>query len=197
MKCILIRHGKTAGNLEHRYIGSRSDEPLCSEGRAILAELTVPPVEAVYCSPMQRCLQTAAILYPDHTPIIIDDLRECDFGAFEGLNYNDLNGRDDYQAWIDSGGELPFPGGESRAQMEERVALAYQHIVDTANCGTIAVIAHGGTLMSVMARYALPKRYYFDYMPGNNAGYILHTDGSWQCLTPDQPLEAVKPSFAR
>ena len=39
------------------------------------------------------------------------------FGSFEGKTYFDLNGNEDYQRWIDSGGTLPFPGGESREQL--------------------------------------------------------------------------------
>ena len=39
-------------------------------------------------------------------------LKECDFGDFENKNYKELSGNPDYQAWIDSGGALPFPGGE-------------------------------------------------------------------------------------
>lgn len=56
---ILVRHGKTAGNLEGRYIGSRTDEPLCEEGIHALEEKvregTYPPVDLVYASPMIRC----------------------------------------------------------------------------------------------------------------------------------------------
>ena len=63
---------------------------------------------------MKRCLETAAILYPDVPVEIIPDFRECDFGLFENKNHAELNGRQDYQAWIDSVGELPFPGGEGR-----------------------------------------------------------------------------------
>ena len=42
MKCVLIRHGKTAGNLAGRYIGCRTDEPLCPEGIAQLREGRYP-----------------------------------------------------------------------------------------------------------------------------------------------------------
>lgn len=41
MKLIFIRHGKTAGNLERRYIG-RTDEPLCDEGIAEILEKNIP-----------------------------------------------------------------------------------------------------------------------------------------------------------
>ena len=61
---ILIRHGKTAGNLLGRYIGSRTDEPLCDEGREGLAGKQLPEVERLYVSPMKRCVETAEILWP-------------------------------------------------------------------------------------------------------------------------------------
>ena len=81
---ILIRHGKTAGNLLGRYIGSRTDEPLCDEGREGLAGKQLPEVERLYVSPMKRCVETAEILWPgfDRKKMQkVTDLRECDFGA--------------------------------------------------------------------------------------------------------------------
>ena len=68
----------------------------------------------VFVSPMLRCRQTAEILFPQIPQIEIDPWREMDFGEFEGRNYAQLNGDPRYQAWIDSGGTLAFPGGESR-----------------------------------------------------------------------------------
>ena len=83
MKWILIRHGKTQGNIEHRYIGCRTDEPLCETGKEALKSREYPRAARVFASPMLRCIQTAGILYPYLTPETIDDLRECDFGEFE------------------------------------------------------------------------------------------------------------------
>lgn len=180
MRAILIRHGKTAGNLEGRYIGCRTDEPLCAQGRDELVGKQMPPVDCVYCSPMRRCRESAAILFPDHTPIIVPDFRECDFGSFEGLNYTELNGRADYQAWIDSGGDLPFPAGESRAEMETRVAAAFAQIAEEAGEQTCAFVVHGGTIMSIMAANALPERGYFDYQVHCGDGFELCTEGNWK-----------------
>ena len=125
---ILVRHGKTAGNLEGRYIGSRTDEPLCEEGIHALEEKvregTYPPVDLVYASPMIRCRQTAKILWPKFTDSsqiqYVQNLQECDFGAFENKNYQELSGNAEYQAWIDSNGTLPFPGGESNEAFRQR-----------------------------------------------------------------------------
>ena len=53
MKLIFIRHGKTAGNLERRYIG-RTDEPLCDEGIAEILGKEYPDADIVVASPMFR-----------------------------------------------------------------------------------------------------------------------------------------------
>ncbi|MBQ8655370.1 MAG: histidine phosphatase family protein [Clostridia bacterium] len=180
MKWILIRHGRTQGNLEQRYVGCRTDEPLCGQGAAELRGREYPPVKKVYVSPMRRCLETAAILYPDVPAEIVEDLRECDFGEFENRNYEELNGRADYQAWIDSGGELPFPGGESRAAFAQRCVAAFEGIRrQQEDC---ALIAHGGTLMAVMERYARPEGSYFDFQVRNGCGFAMDETGAYTAV---------------
>ena len=87
LKLILIRHGETQGNKLKRYIGKRTDEPLCPEAGNMLAQLAYPEVQAVYASPMIRCTQTAGILFPGKKLNIIDELAECDFGEFENKKF--------------------------------------------------------------------------------------------------------------
>ena len=113
IKLWLIRHGKTEGNKLSRYIGT-TDEPLCQEGTEFLHKMDYPKVQAVYVSPLKRCVQTAEILFPGEPVHIIEELAECDFGEFENKNYKELEGNRHYQEWIDSNGTLHFPGGESR-----------------------------------------------------------------------------------
>ena len=177
MKWVLIRHGKTQGNLERRYIGSRTDEPLCAQGADELRQRQYPPVGRVFASPMKRCLETAAIVYPGVPVEIVPDFRECDFGDFENHNYAELNGRADYQAWIDSGGELPFPNGESRAQFASRCVAAFEQIrCQPCDC---AMIAHGGTVMAIMEQHARPGGSYFDFQLPNCGCYVLNQDGAY------------------
>ena len=175
---ILVRHGKTAGNLEGRYIGSRTDEPLCEEGIHALEEKvregTYPPVDLVYASPMIRCRQTAKILWPKFTDFsqiqYVQNLQECDFGAFENKNYQELSGNAEYQAWIDSNGTLPFPGGESNEAFRKRCCQAFQRITEglqkqeekTGQTLRAAVVVHGGTIMAILERFGTPKKNYFD-----------------------------------
>ena len=89
MTVYLIRHGQTQGNLERRYIGS-TDQPLCPQGREALEGREMPSVDGLYVSPLLRCRQTAAILFPNRGMEVVEDLRECDFGAFEGRTYEEL-----------------------------------------------------------------------------------------------------------
>lgn len=179
---LLIRHGATQGNLEGRYIGCRTDEPLCKQGVEALLTRRMPPVRRVFVSPMLRCLQTAEILFPDVPATVVPGLRECDFGAFEGMNYAELNGRADYQAWIDSDGELPFPGGESRAQFARRSVCAFEGCVHGLPAGRYALVAHGGTIMALMERYAHPGGAYFDFQVGCGEGYALEDGGTYTRL---------------
>lgn len=178
---ILIRHGKTAGNLEKRYIGV-TDEALCEQGIEELRLLVLPPADRLFVSPMLRCRQTAAILYPHRVPVVVPDFRECDFGLFEGKNYQELNGREEYQRWIDSGGELPFPGGECRADFARRCVRAFEQIAESCPDGTHALIVHGGVIMSIMEEYARPAGSYYDFQVDNAQGYLLNEDGSYRKL---------------
>lgn len=182
MKWILIRHGQTQGNIERRYIGCRTDEPLCAEGIDQLKKKEYPAVRRVFVSPMRRCIETAAIIYPGIPVEAIEDFRECDFGEFENKNYAELNGRADYQAWIDSNGEMPFPGGESRAEFATRCVHAFDELVKRDLPEDSAIIAHGGTIMAIMEQYAKPKCGYYDFQVKNGDGYILEEDRSYKVL---------------
>lgn len=178
MSIYLIRHGLTNGNLEGRYIGCKTDEPLCEQGEARLSTLCMPKVSRVFVSPMRRCIQSAQILFPGAETVIVNDFRECDFGDFEGKNYAELNGNPSYQAWIDSGGELPFPNGESRKQFAERCVCAFEKLALLSSEEDCAVVAHGGTIMAIMEKYAMPKGGYFDYQVKCGEGFALEPDGS-------------------
>lgn len=172
----LLRHGMTAGNCESRYIGT-TDEPLRPEGiRLLKACAPFPAADRLYVSPMLRCRQTADILFPGQEQHIVPELRECDFGEFENKNYRELSGDPRYQAFIDSGGTLAFPGGESLAQFQERSVRAFGGMLRDAKehqAETIGCVAHGGTVMSVLSALAVPKRAYYEYQVENGCGYAL------------------------
>jgi len=172
----LIRHGLTNGNLEKRYIGCRSDEPLCDEGRQLLIEsapvftVLASSCTRLFTSPMKRSIETAGILFPTLCPEIVSGLSETDFGDFEGLNYSELNGRSDYQAWLDSCGTIPFPNGESRESFIERSFFAFRGIIDSCS-GNCVIVCHGGSIMAIMS--SLTGKDYFDFQVGSGEGFRI------------------------
>lgn len=177
MKIILIRHGQTYGNTEKRYIG-KTDEPLCERGIRLIKSRCYPECDIAVISPMKRCIQTADIIYPNVKKLVCENLRECNFGDFEGKNYNELQENADYQNWIDSGGTLSFPNGESVEEFKIRCTVAFK---ETVSClpynSTPAFVIHGGTIMSILEKYAVPQKKYYDYMIKNGGYYITDYDG--------------------
>lgn len=185
---VLIRHGATKSNEEHRYLGS-TDEELSEEGKNKLAEYRkkqmYPAVDVIFASPMKRCARTAEILYPAIAPFWIAEWKEMDFGAFEGRNFKELQGDERYQAWIDSNGTLPFPEGESREAFILRCEKGFQRMSEELKqlcrssekkkINTVGIIAHGGTIMALLSRYHGGD--YFDYLVENGGGYLCECKG--------------------
>lgn len=177
MKIYFIRHGKTLGNLEKRYIG-KTDEPLCEIGINELKKVQFPQSELLVCSPMKRCIQTAEILFPKQKNIVFNSLRECDFGDFEKKNYHDLNGNSYYQMWIDSGGKITFPNGELPLDFRKRCIAGFGEIVEQyVDKASITFVVHGGTIMAILHQFSDLPRDYFEWHCENGHGYSCEWNG--------------------
>lgn len=182
---IFLRHGETAGNRRKNYIG-RTDEPLCTDGAAKIRELAAqglyPAVDVLLVSPMLRCRQTAGLIYPKLVQQQVAEFAECDFGAFENKNWQNLSNDPAYQAWIDSGGLAAFPGGESRAGFVARTNRGFARVMDALLTGGVksaAIVAHGGTFMAILSGFCGGE--YYDYMTPNGGGWrVAANAGLWQ-----------------
>ena len=171
MTVYLIRHGKTQGNVERRYIGS-TDQPLCSQGRAELRNKTGPEADRIIASPLLRCRETAEILYPGKGVEIVDDLRETDFGAFENHTYEELKDDPQYRAWLDGAGEAAPPGGESKAEQQARCREDER----------MALVVHGGSIMCLLEALE-PSHRFYDWQAPNGGGYACDWDGERLTVT--------------
>ena len=189
-KIHLIRHGLTSANIEGKYVGNRTDLPLCDEGvdelRALRDTVDYPDVQRLYTSPMLRCKQTAGIIYPDTDVKVVDELTEYDFGAFEGKTARELEKTEEFKAW--TSGKMPAPpGGESTENFIKRLALGFRSVVtDMMQNGAenAAVIMHGGAVMMLLSACAVPRRKSLEWQCDNGRGYsvlvtpsIYHSSG--------------------
>ena len=184
MEIILLRHGKTAGNLKHRYIGT-TNEPLSREGILGLAKLGVfPNIKEVYVSPLDRTQETAAIVFPNARQIVCNDLREMNFGDFENKSARDMTNDPAYRKWVESGCISPCPNGESYDQFTERSCNAFFDLINEGIAQEkkrIILIIHGGSIMSIMNRFAQPERPFFEWQVKHGSGYRSKViEKTWQ-----------------
>lgn len=178
MKVYLIRHGKTPGNQQNRYIGV-TDEPVLKEDQERLRKQNYPKAEKLFVSPLLRCRQTAECIYPGQEQLIIPRLRECDFGRFENKNWQEMTGDPEYQAWVDSNATLPFPGGEDPVEFRRRACQGFldglkkcaKDSADGRKTESAAFVVHGGVIMAVMERFAEEKKEFYEWHVGNGEGY--------------------------
>lgn len=182
-RCILLRHAKIAGNEEKRYIGAGTDEELSQSGKdevtAIKDEIlkVVTDKTKVFCSPMKRAIQTAKILFDDMNINIIEDLRETDFGLFEGKNYQELKDDPLYQQFLDTNGAAGFPDGEKTEDFIKRSVDGFFEAIRKSGADDLFIVCHGGNIMAVMS--SLTGKDFYDFHTDNLDGYILEieTDG--------------------
>jgi ribonuclease H / adenosylcobalamin/alpha-ribazole phosphatase len=144
----LLRHGQTEHTPERRFSGS-SDLPLSelgrAEARAAAKHLADRGIDVVVSSPLQRCRETAqAAADVLGLPVEIDeDLRELDFGEWEGLTGDEVRARSPlaYRRWWGAT-DVRAPGGESVADVSARVARARRRILERHAGKTVLVVSH-------------------------------------------------------
>lgn len=153
----LIRHGEPAEESRGRCYGAL-DVGLSEKGRAQIARvaehLRDEPIDAIYCSPRSRAVDSAQILAGARSFEVCQDFREIDFGEFEGRTYDDIAERfpEIYQQWMTKPTKVKFPNGECFSEMRERVLRAFDAIERESNGRTVAIVSHGGVNRILIAR---------------------------------------------
>lgn len=158
VKLFLIRHGQTDGNAQGRYQGSMDTE-LTETGvfQANQAKqyLSNVKLSAIYSSPLKRTVKTAKII-AEGTGLdikIYKDLRELNFGKWEGLKFEEINAkyRQDYQDWLSDPYRNPPTGGESFGVLINRAKESVKKIVaENPDGSSVAVVTHGGVILALI-----------------------------------------------
>lgn len=172
-----IRHGKTESN-EHRKYLSYTDESLSDEGKKQIEANCkgYPAAQKVYTSSLSRTIETAQIIYGDNI-FAIKELDEINFGDFEGKTYEELQNNGDYISWLNSNCTCLIPNGEAREDFVKRQLSGLNKIlIDARDYEEIAVVSHGGTVMSICSHF-LGEDYY-KYMIAN--GEYIETRVTYQ-----------------
>jgi broad specificity phosphatase PhoE len=154
----LIRHGQTAGRLRGRCIGS-TDSPLSTAGAASALRLGEAfrrlSIDAVYSSRLQRATATAAPIAAStgHEVRLASGLAEIDFGALEGLTFEEVASRHPnlYEQWMTAPTGVHFPGGESYAELKLRAVASLTEILARHRGSNVVAVSHGGPIRAILA----------------------------------------------
>lgn len=155
----LIRHCQSMGNIQHRFQG-RFDAEVSPEGEKQLALLGLrfrnEPIDAIYTSPLRRARATAQAIAQYHDVPVIEEpgLIEIDCGRMENLLLTEVAVQfpETARNWDETPDLCRFPGGETMAEVYERVNGALDRIIRENPGKRVVVATHGGVLRNLYAR---------------------------------------------
>jgi probable phosphoglycerate mutase len=153
---VLVRHGETDWNREHRFQG-HADPPLNAAGRAqslaLADELRGERLAAAYTSPLRRAHETAAILATELglEPVADDALKEVDVGSWSGLTRDEVAARfpEGYARWLEYG--HGWEDGETYDDLGARVVSGLVAIAARHPDEPVLAVTHGGPMRSALA----------------------------------------------
>lgn len=151
---LLARHGETDWNAERRVQG-KTDRPLNETGlaqaRALADQLAGERLDAIYASDLSRAYDTARVVAQKHAlPIeAIPDLRERDFGTWEGLTDEAIFER------YPEARNGSWGNAETRQELEARIIDVLRRIAQQHPGGRVLVVSHGGPLRTMLAHCAI------------------------------------------
>jgi probable phosphoglycerate mutase len=148
----LVRHGETEWTRSGQHTG-RSDIPLTDLGRqqaeALAGRLAGHRFALVLTSPRSRAAETARLAGFGDTAVVDPDLREWDYGAFEGRTTPEIRTEiPDWSIWTG-----PWRGGETLDEVAARADRVIDRCLDPKVEGDVLLFAHGHFLRILAARW--------------------------------------------
>jgi len=154
----LVRHGATLLTTEDRFSGT-TDIHLSETGRdqveQLAHRLADEDIAAIYSSPLDRTMETAAIIAAPHhlAPIPNDGLREISHGHWEGLSRTEVEEQfhDEYMAWETDPFTFAPVNGESGISVLARALPVIRQIVVSQRDKNIVVVSHKATIRLLLS----------------------------------------------
>jgi len=149
-RIFLIRHGETEWSKSGQHTG-RTDIPLTDEGRRraklLGSYLSQYRFALVLTSPLSRARETCELAGLGNVAQTDDNLREWDYGVYEGRTTAQIRAEDpSWSVWLS-----PITGGESLLEVGERAKQVVERVVKAAPNQDVALFAHGHILRILAA----------------------------------------------
>lgn len=153
---LLVRHGATPTTglvLPGRAPGLHLADTGVAQAERVAGRLAEVGVDALYTSPMERAVETAA---PTASALgldarVEDGLTECDFGSWTGEKLADLAVLPAWQDVQRTPSTFRFPGGESFVELQERLVGAIERVRDRHAGGVVACFSHADPIKVALA----------------------------------------------
>lgn len=163
MRLILVRHGETEWNQQHRVQGL-GNLGLNKRGRrqaqALAQALKDQKLEAIYASPLKRAGETAEAIARFHQleVVTLDGLIELDAGELDGLTGEEMRSKHGkfLDKWITDAAAVRLPGGGSLAELQDEAWAAIEDILyrhqDEGEKGTVVVVTHFFVTLCILCK---------------------------------------------
>lgn len=160
IRIYIIRHGETESNTRAACIGS-TNVPLNDVGRRqaeqLCAKLDDACPDVVYVSPLSRAADTImpySTRHPEIRVIVEPALRERSFGEWEDMSFQEIQAADPerYKEWQSDFVGYAVPGGESSVQVQRRVDLFVDRLLNQGDGKTYFLVTHLGTARHLLSR---------------------------------------------
>jgi len=164
VRLYLVRHSETPCLAEGRFQG-QSDRPrfndLSDEGRHTAARvadlLADTDIQRIFCSPLRRTRETAQIIGERKgiEPVADERLIEVNYGTWEGRLNEDVYATPEAEERKRDKFHFRHPGGESYADLRERVAVFLDELVNGDDQAPPLIVGHAGTIRSALIHFGL------------------------------------------
>jgi alpha-ribazole phosphatase len=152
-RLLLVRHGRTEFNHDHKFVGHTNID-MSPEGyrqiEKLRDRLALVKIDAACSSDLLRARSTTGIITSGRKINIstCSELRELNYGQLEGLTFDEimLNSPETGKAMIDRSCLISFPGGECFNDLETRVRLFIKDLSKYSAEETVLVVGHSGPL---------------------------------------------------
>lgn len=156
-KIYLVRHGETDWNKENRCQGcidiELNDEGI-KQAKAIAERLSIEKIDVIYSSMLKRAFNTAEYINQKFSLNINQDraLNEIDFGEWEGLTFEEMRARPDYNfgQWKTAPHNATFPGEGNLKVVQDRAMNLVYKIIKENQGKNILIVSHGGILKTII-----------------------------------------------
>ena len=158
-RLLIIRHAtndvREKGILAGRTPGVHLNQEGQAQAEALASRLVPAEIEAIYSSPLERCLETAKIIDGPHgLPVTVrEGLGEIHFGRWTGQPFEKLRRRRLWRNVQFVPSTMRFPGGESLREMQMRVVAELESVRAKHPQRTVAIVSHADVIKAAVAYY--------------------------------------------